>query len=389
MDLNRKNMQKIALLILFTVLLFVGLQQIQYVLAGIRAFFHLIMPFIIGSALAFMLNVPMHFLEKSVFPRRFGRHVNPLYRMRRVLSLILTFALVAAVLGVLLLMVVPEMARSFVTMGERITAFSGRVVAYVDLLAHDYPDLFAEVQKTVAEWSTIDWRKIGEAAFNFFISGNILGNTFSVASSIIGSLANFVIGLVFAIYLLLQKEKLGGQLKRVLYSFVPEKKADRFLEICTLSSDIFSSFISGQCLEACILGLMFFISMALLHMPYALIISMLIAVTALVPIFGSFIGCAVGVFLILIVSPIQALWFLILFLALQHIEGNLVYPHVVGNSVGLPSIWVLVAVTLGASTMGIIGMIINIPLFSILYTLLRQIVRNRLAQRGVSRSKLQ
>ena len=216
----------------------------------------------------------------------------------------------------------------------------------------------------------------------------MLGSTFNVASTIIGTFTNFVIGLVFAIYLLLQKEKLGGQFKRVLYSFVPESKADYFLEICQLSSNTFSNFISGQCLEACILGLMFFVSMSLLHMPYAMIISMLIGVTALIPIFGAFIGCGVGVFLILIVSPIQALWFLVLFLVMQQIEGNLVYPHVVGNSVGLPSIWVLMAVTLGASTMGVLGMIINIPLFSIVYALLRQTVRRRLHEKGIDRSKL-
>lgn len=388
MNLNRNNMQKIALLILFTVLLFVGLQQFQYVLAGIRALFHLSMPFMIGGAIAFILNVPMRFLEKSLFPRRYGRHPNPLYRMRRALSLILTFVLLSAALTVVMVMVVPEMARSLVTVDERLTAFSWRLTAYIDTLAQDYPEIVAEVKNTIIQWGAIDWKQISKTVFDFFVSGNVLGNTVSVASTIISSLANFVIGLVFSVYLLLHKEQLGGQFKRILYAFAPENRVDRFLEICRLSSDTFSNFFSGQCLEASILGLMFFISMTLFRLPYALIISMLIAVTALIPIFGTLIACAVGVFLILIVSPIQAFWFLILFLALQQIEGNLIYPHVVGNSVGLPSMWVLVAVTLGASTMGVVGMIINIPLFSILYTLLRQNVRSRLAERGVSRSKL-
>ncbi|MBS5703591.1 MAG: AI-2E family transporter, partial [Butyricicoccus pullicaecorum] len=343
---------------------------------------------IIGGAIAFILNVPMRFVEGKLFPRRYGRKRNPLYRMRRVLSLLLTLALVIAALCVLLLMVVPEMARSFLTMRDRIPEFFNQLIVYVDSLAREYPEIFAEIQAFATDWSKADWKTIGETVWNFFANGNVLGSTFNVASTIIGSVANFTIGLVFAIYLLLQKEKLGGQFKRVLYSFAPENKADRFLEICQLSSDTFSSFISGQCLEACILGLMFFFSMSLLRMPYAMVISILIAVTALIPIFGAFIGCGVGIFLILIVSPLQALWFLILFLVLQQVEGNLVYPHVVGSSVGLPSIWVLMAVTLGASTMGVVGMIINIPLFSIVYTLLRETVRNRLRTRGIDRNKL-
>lgn len=388
MDLNRNNMQKIALLIVFTILLLVGLQKFEYVVAGIRAFLGLLMPFIVGGAIAFILNVPMCFLERHLFPRHIGRRRNPLYRMRRMLSLILTFALVIAVLAVLSLMVIPEMARSVLTVGERITIFSQNVVQYVNTLSADYPEIADQLQGFFADWQHIDWAQIGERVYNFFASRNILDNTFSFATSIINSVTNFVIGLVFAIYLLLQKRTIGGQFKRVLYSFVPEARADRFLEICQLTRDTFSSFISGQCLEALILGLLFFISMSLLRMPYALVISALIAVTALIPIFGAFIGCAVGVFLILIVSPIQALWFLILFLVLQQVEGNLIYPHVVGSSVGLPSIWVLMAVTLGASTMGVVGMIINIPLFSIVYTLLRQSVRARLQTRKINRNKL-
>lgn len=388
MDLNRKNMQKIAMLIAFAILLNVGLQKYELFFSAVRTLLHLVMPFIIGGALAFILNVPMRFLETKLFPRRYGRKPNPLYRMRRLLSLVLTFALVVAVLCILVLMVVPEMARSVLTIGERIPAFFNQIMQYVDTLSRQYPDFFAEIESFFADWSQIDWKSITQKVWDFFTNRNVLGSTFNVASTIIGTFTNFVIGLVFAIYLLLQKEKLGGQFKRVLYSFVPESKADYFLEICQLSSNTFSNFISGQCLEACILGLMFFVSMSLLHMPYAMIISMLIGVTALIPIFGAFIGCGVGVFLILIVSPIQALWFLVLFLVMQQIEGNLVYPHVVGNSVGLPSIWVLMAVTLGASTMGVLGMIINIPLFSIVYALLRQTVRRRLHEKGIDRSKL-
>ena len=175
-----------------------------------------------------------------------------LFRSRRLLSLVLTFALVVAVLCILVLMVVPEMARSVLTIGERIPAFFNQLMQYVDTLSRQYPDFFAEIESFFADWSQIDWKSITQKVWDFFTNRNVLGSTFNVASTIIGTFTNFVIGLVFAIYLLLQKEKLGGQFKRVLYSFVPESKADYFLEICQLSSNTFSNFISGQCLEACI-----------------------------------------------------------------------------------------------------------------------------------------
>ena len=386
MDLNRNNMQKIALLIVFTIMLLVGLQNIGYIYLALKAFFRLILPFVIGGAIAFILNVPLKFIERNLFPEKNKK--NPLYKLRRIISLLLTLALLIAILSILSLLIIPQMAESILTVGSRISVTTGKLINYLNTLAVTNPELVSELEDFARNLRSIDWQKIGETVYNFFANGNILGSTFSFASSVISGFTNFIIGIVFAIYLLLQKETLGGQFKRVMYSFFPEKHVDRFFEICQLASDTFSSFISGQCLEACILGSLFFIAMTLLKMPYALIISVLIAVTALIPVFGAFIGCGVGIFLILIVNPIQAVWFLILFLVLQQLENNLIYPHVVGGSVGLPSIWVLMAVTLGASTMGVIGMIINIPLFSVIYTLLKQSVRRRLRNKHIDKNKL-
>lgn len=388
MDLNRKNMQKIALLIVFTIMLLVGLQNIKYIFIAIKGFLHLVFPFIIGGAIAFALNVPMRFLERNIFPQKYGRYKNPLYKFRRVLSLVLTLALVVAVLSILSLMIIPEMAKSVLTVGSRISVATSKLIDYLNTLAVSNPELVNDLENFAMNLKSIDWQKIGETVYNFFANGNILGNTFSFATSVISGFANFIIGLVFAIYVLLQKETLGGQFKRVMYAVFPEQHVDRFFEICQLVNNTFSSFISGQCLEACILGSLFFISMSIFKMPYALVISVLIAFTALIPVFGAFIGCGVGMFLILIVNPIQSLWFLVLFLVLQQLENNLIYPHVVGGSVGLPSIWVLMAVTIGASTMGVIGMIIYIPLFSVIYTLIRQSVRRRLRHKHINNSKL-
>ena len=173
------------------------------------------------------------------------------------------------------------------------------------------------------------------------------------------------------------KETLACQGKQILYALFRQSGAEKILYVCSLSNKTFSRFISGQCLDACILGIMFFIAMTIAGLPYAMLISVLIAFTALIPMVGAFIGCVIGALLILMVSPLKALIFVIMFLVLQQLEGNLVYPHVVGNSVGLPSIWVLVAITIGGNLMGVIGMILFIPLCSVLYAIFRLYVKDR------------
>ena len=222
-----------------------------------------------------------------------------------------------------------------------------------------------------------------DSAVAFFQNGagNVLNSTFSAIGSIVSGVATFVIAFVFACYVLLQKEKLGVQVQKVMRAFLQEKRVDWCLEVFGLASKAFSSFFTGQCVEALILGTMFFIVMNILNMPYALLVSVLIAFTALIPIFGAFIGCFVGAFLILMVAPLKALIFVIVFLVLQQIEGNLIYPKVVGSSVGLPSIWVLAAVTIGGNLMGVVGMLIFIPITSVVYTLFRASVYKRLRKK--------
>ena len=211
--------------------------------------------------------------------------------------------------------------------------------------------------------------------------------------SAIGSLStgifNAVMGIVFGLYCLARKEILARQCRRVLYSFLPEKISDEIIRIFRLTNATFSNFISGQCLEAVILGCMFAVSMLIFGMPYVPLVSVTIAVTALVPIVGAFAGCIVGAFFILVESPVLAFWFVIMFLVLQQIEGNLIYPRVVGTSVGLPGMWVLLAVAVGGDLMGVGGMLAMIPLASVLYTLAREITTKRLADREIPQEKLE
>ncbi len=381
MELNRTNMKKIAALIAFAVLLLVGMQHLDKAAAALGFLWSIVSPLLLGGALAFVLNVPMRFLEKTLFSRpvRAGRRsLSP--ALARALSLLLTFILAAVILLLLVLVIVPQLAESVSGLGTRIMDAFWRFVPWAEEQFAAYPQMIQWLESLTFDWesllaSTVDFVKNG--------FGSVLSSTISATRSIVSALSSGFVSFVFAIYVLLQKEKLGLQCRKALYALLPQAPAGRIVEICRLSHRVFSSFITGQCVEAVILGAMFFVTMTLLRMPYALLVGCLIAVTALVPIVGAFIGCAVGTFLILVVSPMQALFFVILFLTLQQVEGNLVYPRVVGSSVGLPSIWVLAAVSLGGSLMGVMGMILFIPLTSVAYTLFREFVYRRLREKGV------
>lgn len=222
-----------------------------------------------------------------------------------------------------------------------------------------------------------------DTGLSFFTrgAGDVLNSTITAARSIVSGLTTFFIAFVFAIYILLQKEKLTRQCKRVMFAFMKKGKAEAALEVLSLTYKTFSSFLTGQCVEAVILGSMFVVAMTVFRLPYALLVGVVIAFTALIPIFGAFIGCVIGAFLIFMVNPVQALGFVVLFLVLQQIEGNLIYPHVVGGSVGLPSIWVLAAVSIGGSLMGVVGMLIFIPIVSVVYALFREVVYLKLKQK--------
>lgn len=382
MDLNRENIKKLVLLIVFAVGLYVLLQNLALAKSYFMRVVWLLFPFLLGSCIAFIINVPMRSIEN--FFERFLSSQKLVMTFKRPLSLLCAIVFIGLVLFGVIFLIVPEIAKTFRIISAALPTFFNNVqILAINLLAQ-YPNVVDQILNI-----SFDWREISEKIFSFLQSGasGFLSSTVGVATSIVGSVVNFFLGLVFAIYVLLQKERLSRQAKQILYAFLPEKISDHIIAVGQLSEKTFSNFLSGQCLEAVILGTLFFIAMTLFKFPYPLLVGVLIGFTSLIPIFGAFIGCIIAVFLILITDPIKAFWFLVMFLIIQQIEGNLIYPHVVGGSVGLPSLWVLVAVTLGGSMMGIIGMLIFIPLCSVLYTLIRGDVYQRLRQRGVSASK--
>lgn len=383
MELNKQNMIRIFKIAAGIILFYVGLQNLSAVMGAVKVVYGLLSPFVIGAAIAFILNVPMRFVERTLFGW-LERKKERKPKFIRPISLVITLALVVGVIFIVMFIIGPELGQTIkAAIDQAIPFFQDLQVKLLELFA-EYPDIESWIQEL-----TIDWQSLGQKLLTFAGSGvgSIVNSTFSVATSIVSGVVNFVMAFIFAIYLLLQKEKLGRQVKQILYAVLKEQTADRILSIGQLSGETFSKFLSGQCLEAVILGTMFVIAMSILRFPYALMIGVLIAFTALIPVFGAFIGCVIGAFLILIVDPMQAFWFIILFVVLQQIEGNLIYPHVVGGSIGLPSIWVLVAVSLGGSVMGVAGMLVFIPGFSVLYTLLREYVYKRLAAKKVDKDK--
>lgn len=370
MNLDKNQIKKIQGLILYTVIVTAVAIHYRQVLAVIARGFHMALPFLLGAAIAFILNVPMRNIECWLQRGKPGK------KWHRPTALILTLILVAGVLALVTFVVLPQLFTTIMGLQKSIPVFVEHMIVELEGLFITYPDVVEYLNSIV-----IDWNSVFDSMIGFLKNGagSVFSATFSAAVSIVSGFTSFGIGFVFSIYILLQKENLCRQFVKLLKAFLPKVVAKRTLEIAAMTERIFSNFLAGQCVEAVILGTMFFIAMTILDMPYALLIGVLIAFTALIPIFGAFIGCAVGVFLMLMLNPMTALAFFILFNVLQQIEGNLIYPHVVGGSVGLPSIWVLMAVTIGGSLMGVVGMLVFIPLCSVLYTLLKEEVNRRLS----------
>lgn len=377
-------MKKTAMLIAFGVLLYVGTENLQVILSGVGFVWGLLFPFILGGAIAFVMNVPMKFLEEKFFGKAKEKGSKAANKLARPVSLVLALVFIVAILLLVVLVVAPALGDTLVSVAKQVEKAIPQLQRWAQEHFRSDSAFMQWIQSVELD---IEPAKVADSVMNMIRSGadNILSSTFSITMGIVNTVTNVGIGFIFACYILLAKEKLAVQMKKALYAIFPVKTADYLVHVCALANKTFSSFVTGQCIEAVILGSMFFVSMTVFRFPYALLVGVLISFTALIPIFGGFIGCWVGFFLILIVNPVQAVMFLGLFLILQQIEGNFIYPHVVGGSVGLPSIWVLMAVTVGGSLMGIVGMLIFIPLVSVLYALFRDWTYGRLRKKGLDK----
>ncbi len=374
MGFDKVKIRQIRGLILFVAVIVLLMIYSESVLGGLALFLGMIQPFLVGGCIAFVINLPMRWLETSVFKKWNGKIGK---KIKRPVCMVLALVLILLIITGVVWIVVPQIGTTAKELGVLIPAFFADVVDELEKLTKAYPEIWQKVKEL--ENMEINWEAVINSVAGFLKNGmgNMLTSTVSIASNVIGGVVNIFISFVFAIYILSSKEKLANQGDRILKAYMSSKWYDRISKVLKLLNKNFSSFISGQCLEAVILGLLFVIAMTIFGFPYAVMIGVLIAFTSLIPVVGAFIGCFVGAFLILINDPLQAVWFVVMFLIIQQLEGNLIYPRVVGGSVGLPSIWVLAAVSIGGSMFGVVGMLCFIPLVSTFYTLLKEDVNKR------------
>lgn len=353
--------------------------QPQRVSSVYEAIMAVLSPFIVGAVLAFILNVPMRAIENKLVK------IKP--EFRRTIALLITVLLVLLVIGLVVGLLIPQIIETGKTFVERLPGFYTSVEEMAKEFFEGNPELMNWVLDIIQGLNFVELAKQAIDAVSASLA-TILTGTFSVIGKVTSGIVNLVISIVFSIYCLFRKEILARQARRLIYAFLPEKFCDAIVRVLRLSNSTFSNFLSGQCLEVCILGSMFAVSMAIFQMPYIPLVSVLVAVTAFIPIVGAFAGCALGALFILVDNPIQAVWFVAMFLVLQQIENNLIYPRVVGTSIGLPGMWVLLAVAVGGEVMGVAGMFLMIPMAAVLYVLLREIVNVRLEKRHVDPRKL-
>ncbi len=382
MELNGKNLRRIFIGVAGCIVLYWLLHETARVIYVLKMITGMLSPFIVGAALAFVLNVPMrtieHWLHKVSKPG-----------VRRALALVLTSVAVLLVLYGIFALLIPQIVKTAESLADQLPNFFVNVQTFITNYLNEHPQLMSWVS-SYTDVNSMDWGALVQEVLTLISDsfGNILEKTVSVVITLGNGIVNAVLSIVFAMYALARKEVLARQGRRLLYSLLPEKVCDEAIRILRMSNMTFSKFISGQCVEALILGVMFAITMPIFRMPYVALVSVIIAVTALVPIVGAFVGCFIGAFFILVVDPSLAFWFIVLFLILQQIEGNLIYPKVVGTSVGLPGMWVLVAFVVGGELMGVAGMLLMIPLASVCYSLVREFVCKRLKDRHVAPEKL-
>ncbi len=374
MELNKKNTKRIMLIILFTLLVYWGLHNAAQLVGIIRALFKLLSPFIIGLCLAFVVNLLLCPLERAwddIFKNSKGEVSK---KLKRPVCLALASVIFVGLISTLFFVLIPQISATASTISEKLPEAIMKTEAWWATITA----FFAEHNVVLPSFD-LEPERIVKTISDFIAQqgDKVFGKTMDITISIFSALINLILALVFSLYVLAQKERLARNSKRLMYAALKKHTADRILELLSLTGDTFSRFVSGQVTEACILATLCFIGMSVFRMPYALVVSFVIGFTSLVPIFGAWVGAVVGAFLIVFVSPIKALAFVVFLLILQQLEGNIIYPKVVGKSVGLPGIWVLAAVTIGGGLFGVGGMLFGVPIFSVIYTLMTEFVRSR------------
>lgn len=382
MEINKKTLKNIFLIAVGCIILYWILHETERLNAVLGVVGSILSPFLIGAGLAFVINVPMRRIESFLTGIKNAG-------ARRAVAILLTIIVISLVIALVFWLLIPQVVATAETFASRLPAFFGRVETAIREFLANNPELMEYIYSNT-NFESLDLAGLVQKVVDMVGSSvsTIISGAFTAIGGVTSGIVNAVISIVFAMYCLSRKEILARQGRRLIYAFFPENICDETVRILRLSNSTFSNFLSGQFIEVCILGCMFAIAMAIFRMPYIPLVSVLVAVTAFIPLVGAFVGCFLGALFILVDNPILAFWFVIMFLVIQQIEGNLIYPRVVGTSIGLPGMWVLVAVAVGGELMGVFGMFIMIPMASVLYTLLREVTQNRLATKDIDPDKL-
>lgn len=371
--MEKKKMDKaVVKYFLLAAVLVLVIRYFEEVLGMIGNIWQIATPLLMGCVIAYVLNIVMRRIERIYFPNSGKKAV---IKTRRAVGIVGSIALILAIAVLIVTLVLPELINTIKLMGQGIPPFVESCIDWLVNNSSQFPELGKQLQSL-----EIDWASLTRNIFSYLTAGvgGLLNSTISIVTVVGGGVINFVVALIFAVYLLAGKEKLSAQIKRMLRAYLKEEKVQAVRKVLYTADNTFSSFIIGQCTEAVILGVLCILGMLLFQFPYAPMIGTFVGATALIPIVGAYLGAAVGAFMILTVSPLKALLFILFIIVLQQLEGNLIYPRVVGSSIGLPGMWVLAAVTIGGGLMGIPGMLLGVPLAATVYKLLAKDVRHRL-----------
>lgn len=383
MKLDRKNVRTILLIIAFAVLLYTAAQNLASVYGAVRAVWRVFGVVITGLAMAFVLNVPLKLFENRVF-YGMSEDRRPLVRkLRRPVSLVFALVVSLGLIGILIAVVLPQLTATVAEVAARLPEYISSAVNWLN----DFLAGFGIEIESLKNF-TVDWEKVFSELTTYLKEGsaNVEGSSVvdtvtGVGTSVVSTVMNTFLGLVVAVYILAQKERIGRFTRRCIDAFLPQKAASGLARIASMASETFSNFVAGQLADSCILGILCYICMRIFRFPYPEVISVVIGVTSLVPMVGSFIGEVIGALLILIVSPLKALLFVVMVLAIQQVDGAFIYPRIVGRSVGLPGVAVFCAVIVGGNVAGVIGAMIGVPVCALIYALLREAVDARLRRR--------
>ncbi len=384
MDFNRKNFKYIVELLVLAFVLYWLAQNLTIVPLMINQIFNMMAPLIIGILLGFIINIPTAAIENSLLNIPWGKYDKYRVKLKRPLSLLCGLIIVFGIVALVLILVLPELQNTIRLLATNLPSFFSKGEEYINQFLDKHPEI-----STAVSASNLQIDKLSNILLNRVqnFATQSLNTTVNFLFAVINSFFLFLLGMILAIYGSLCKEQLGFAARKLCYAFMPERKAEKFIEVISFSVETFTRYISAQVMEAMILGSLVFLALTVFAFPYALIISAFVTLCALIPIFGIYISGVLGAFLILIIDPSRVLPFLILLLIIQQFEGNIIYPHVVGNKVGLPPILVIASVILGGRMFGFLGLLLCVPFTSVAYSLIKYNASKRVDSKSIGPEK--